>query len=171
MEGPILVPAAWLLAVGCAWAYRRFEALAPRDPAFEAWAKTGPVILRARCRPGAAPRVVSSARRVLGGRGVVATLGRPPTPFYDLRVEVVTDGESMKLVLRRATILRAQQNPRPMLTLLDDAMNEHQGIVLDVWLEERLFQDTAGDVTAPHGWRAEVGSRRWRLAPASAPPG
>jgi len=163
MEGPLLFIKAWAFSLLAVWLYQRhFQRVGPRDPEFEAFFLTRPLLVTIDGQKADLPRVRAAIVRLLGERRTaVAASGGWPWTIHGLVLEVEIDGDRALIHATRASVLRTREKPPAITDLLRAAAGASR-TPLDVWLHSELHVEVAGTVRAPHGWSL-------RLSPQSDP--
>jgi len=160
MEGPLFIIKSWALAALGLWLYRRyFERVAKREPEFEAWARTDPLLAALHGDERVLAGIEAALLARLGKRScVVATLGGWPWPNYALSVRLVRRAGVLQVRVAGADLLRTHGTPPPsLIATLRDVLNEHPGAIDDTWLCAGTFYGKHGSDQATNGWLLEAG--------------
>jgi hypothetical protein len=159
MEGPLLFVKAWAFSLLAVWLYQRyFQRVGPRDPEFESFFRTRPLLLAIDGHPADLDRVRDAIVKLLGDRGTaVATAGGWPWTIHALALEVEKREGRLLLHATRASVLRTREKPPAIADLLRAAAGASQ-TPLEVWLHSALHVDVTGTVQAPHGWNLRLGA-------------
>lgn len=155
MEGGLLIHAAWLLSFVFVWIYRRyFEAVGPRDDAFEQLCRRKPVLAAVHTAAGAEASVENTLRGSMPSREVIASFGGWPWIHYVLSVRICSARGVVRLTIDGCRRLRSHEaRPVAVHALLAGLEAAHPQASLEVWLHPGAYFDVRGSARGDHGWR------------------
>jgi hypothetical protein len=172
MDGPLVLWIALAVVLPLLWVYRRFfEARGAREPNFETWARSEPLLVVATCAD--AERLVSALQAILSPeRECVASLAPYPWQHYKLRVQVVAAGNHAVVRLKAVRPLRTHDSLPDLLNCVFRAVEACGCTEERVWAHARLYRDPLSTAPCPPGWlvrRSPAGRVRFEPGQDSTP--
>ena len=145
------------------WFYQRYwEMVFQRDPDFERWCNTVPLVAAIRCPPGTRARALQAMEEALGPRAEILNFaGRRPWPLYRYQITLGTLGDEIITVHVLGSIPdRGRGRRAPTLDdLIAEAADPFGEQPLSLWLHGQFFDDgryRRGAYRSHMGWIGEV---------------